>query len=51
MLIFLDHVLTSHLPSIKFDLIDRKELVPLEELNDAILAEGDFHTPNTPKPR
>jgi hypothetical protein len=25
---------------IKFDLVDKKELAPLDELNDAVLAEG-----------
>ncbi|KAG8888950.1 Mitotic exit network component [Tulasnella sp. 332] len=34
-----------------FDLIDKKELVPLEELNDAILAEGESGPNSTPRQR
>lgn len=37
------HVITSSLDEInvfvQFDLVDKKELAPLDELNDAILAE------------
>ena len=30
---------THHLPNVQFDLVDKKELAPLDELNEAILAE------------
>ena len=30
---------THYLPNVQFDLVDKKELAPLDELNEAILAE------------
>lgn len=30
---------THYLPDVQFDLVDKKELAPLDELNEAILAE------------
>ena len=33
------HAKTKDLMRMQFDLVDRKELAPLDELNDAILAE------------
>lgn len=30
---------THYLPHVQFDLVDKKELAPLDELNEAILAE------------
>lgn len=29
----------DYLPDVQFDLVDKKELAPLDELNEAILAE------------
>jgi MOB kinase activator 1 len=31
--------ITHYLPDVQFDLVDKKELAPLDELNEAILAE------------